>query len=427
MARVTPGEVPLELLGHGTVVNRGPGTVFYGDDQYVSTSSFDGQLVSGATVAIDGAMWVVSSSLADVAVINAPVTGGTGGGVTVISNQGAGVGALTQAELHRRLWAPKGLLNPAGAAVGDVLDMSIPDRMAGGASRTPTAGVLLTVGGLVVPAGRTVHGAGFVTAGSAGTGSNVWSLHMFDALTGTKLASTPDSAAAAVAASTDRSELFSTPYTAVQDTQVILGLLWNGGTAFNVAGITTNVRAHSMGTGPVENGTAGSAIANSAGVPSTLPTVTAAANKVCMWLTSMDNAPAADVSEGLSLTIQVGTVAATKTALLMPVQFPIKVTGVSLVLDNTAVATSDTNYWQVDVGRIASLQSAFGSIMATKTTQLTGGVAFLTNQAWTFDAVTFTAANQVLLKDDILALQLTRNGAPTNLQGLVVSVRYQIL
>jgi len=424
MARVIPGNAPLELVGYGTVVNSGPGTVYYGDDQYVSASANDGQLTAGQTTAISGAMWFVSDATgAEIGIVTSPTLAGVVGGS---SQTATSVGALPLSELHRKLWAPSGLLNPAGTAVGDILDISIPDRLAGGASRTPTAGQLLTVGGMVIPAGRTAHGAGFHTAGSAGTGSNVWSLHLFHAVTGAKLASTPDSAAAAVAASTDRSELFSTPYTAQVDTPVILGLLWNGGTAFNVAGITTNVHVHAIGTGPVENGTAGSGYANAAAVPGTLPAVTQAANKVCMWLTTKDAAPAADVSEGLDTTVVIGTVSATKTVLIKPVQFPITVRGVSLVLDNTAVATSDTDYWTVDVGRIPSLSSTFGSIMATKTTQVTGGVAFLTNQAWTFDAVTFTAANQTLVKDDILAIRCTKTGAPTNLQGMVASVRWQV-
>jgi len=113
-------------------------------------------------------------------------------------------------------------------------------------------------------------------------------------------------------------------------------------------------------------------------------------------------------------------------SLIKPVQFPITVRGVSLVLDNTAVAASDTDYWTVDVGRIPALSSSFGSIMATKTTQTTGGAAFLTNQAWNFDAVTFTAVNQTLVKDDILAIRFTKTGAPTNLQGMVASVRWQV-
>jgi len=56
---IRPGYVPFEVRGTGLLVNHGPGTVYYGDDQYVSTTSNDGTLTVGATVPIDGTMWVV--------------------------------------------------------------------------------------------------------------------------------------------------------------------------------------------------------------------------------------------------------------------------------------------------------------------------------------------------------------------------------
>ena len=161
-------------------------------------------------------------------------------------------------------------------------------------------------------------------------------------------------------------------------------------------------------------------------MPGTLPAVTNIANKICMWITTKDAAPAADVSEGLGDQMLVGTVSATSTVLFKPVMFPIIVRAASLILNNTAVAASDTDYWTVDIGKIPSLSSTFGSIMATKTTQATGGVAFLTNQVWNFNAVTWTAVNQVLVKDDVLAIRFTKTGAPTNLQAMTAAVRWQV-
>jgi hypothetical protein len=131
-----------------------------------------------------------------------------------------------------------------------------------------------------------------------------------------------------------------------------------------------------------------------------------------------------DNSESLTDTVQIGTVSITKVSLIKPVMFPIRVQAVSCILDNTALAASDTNYWTAEVGKLAALTGVFGSVMATKSTQATGGAAFLTQQAWTFDAITFSAANQLLVKDDVLAIRWTKFGTPANLQGLMVGIRW---
>jgi len=87
MARVIPGNAPINLLGYGTVVNWGPGTVYYGDDQFVTSSTADGQLLMGQMVAVNGAMWFGADTTgAEVGIIN---SGYGGNPVTAIAGTDA--------------------------------------------------------------------------------------------------------------------------------------------------------------------------------------------------------------------------------------------------------------------------------------------------------------------------------------------------
>jgi hypothetical protein len=420
MARVIPGNAPLNLTGYGTVVNSGPGTVYYGDDQYVSASAYDGQLTAGQTTSINGAMWFISDATgAEIGIISSPtLVGVTGGG----TQSATSVGAQPPSETKRKMWLPTGLTDPSAAAAGDAIDETSP-RLNGAQTVTPATGTAYAVG-LTVPAGRTVDSITFMSAGSGASGITGYFFALVKQSDLTVLAKSADSTAA-WPANTARTLLMTTPWTATQDTAVYAVIVMVASGMPSLTAFASHIQ--SVNRTPVMAGTSNSGLTNAASLPSPITApVQAAAGVPYASINSKTAAPAADVSEGLDSTVVVGTVSATKTVMLKPVQFPITVRGVSLVLDNTAVATSDTDYWTVDVGRIPSLSSTFGSIMATKTTQVTGGVAFLTNQAWTFDAVTFTAANQTLVKDDILCIRCTKTGAPTNLQGMVASVRWQV-
>lgn len=426
MARVAPGNAPLELLGYGTVVNWGPGTVFYGDDQFVSTSSFDGQLNPGDTTTISGGMWFVASGQpAEVAVINSPTS--SGGTSTVVSGAGgSAVGAVVPAEVKRKLWLPTGLTTPSAAAAGDAIDVTLDGRLSGSASVVVVSGEARGVGGLVLPAGRTLDSITFVSGSTAGAGLTNTVFFAVNPVTGAVLAKSADDASTTWPVNTPRTLLMATPYTATQDTPIAPYLLVTGTTMPTLSGVTTLAAVEGIGTGPSHNVKANTGLTNAASIPATITPATTTSNRPWASINSKTPAPAADVSEGLGDQVLVGTVSATTTVLFKPVMFPITVRAASLVLNNTAVAASDTDFWTVDIGKIPALSSTFGSIMATKTTQATGGVAFLTNQVWTFDAVTWTAANQTLVKDDILAFRFTKTGAPTNLQGMTAAVRWQV-
>jgi len=333
------------------------------------------------------------------------------------------LGATPVADLKRRMWIPTGLTDPSSAAAGDAFDESSP-RLNGAQTTTLASGTAYAVGNLIVPAGRTVDSITFMTAGSGASGITGYFFALVKQDDLTVLAKSADTTAA-WAANTARTLLMTTPWTAQQDTRVYAVVCMVASGMPSLSGYASHIQ--SINRAPVFGGSSSTGLTNAASLPSPIAApVQAAAGLPYASVNSKTAAPAADVSEGLDTTVVIGTVSATKTSLIKPVQFPITVRGVSLVLDNTAVAASDTDYWTVDVGRIPALSSSFGSIMATKTTQTTGGAAFLTNQAWNFDAVTFTAVNQTLVKDDILAIRFTKTGAPTNLQGMVASVRWQV-
>ncbi|HEY9522455.1 MAG TPA: hypothetical protein VIR33_04395 [Thermopolyspora sp.] len=346
-------------------------------------------------------------------------------GALVISggSSGAGVGAVAPSELKRKMWLPTGMLDPSSAAAGDAIDESSP-RLNGAQTTTLVSGTAFAVGNMVVPAGRTVDSITFETAGSGASGITGYFFALVKQDDLTVLARSAD-ATAAWAGNTARTLKMTTPWTATQDTRVYAVICMVASSMPSLSGYASHIQ--SINRAPVFCGTTNSGLTNAASLPSPINApVQASAGMPYASINSLTSTPAADVSEGLDTTVVLGSIAATKTAIVKPVQFPITVQGISLVLDNTAIASSDTDYWTAEVGKLAALTGVFGSIMATKTTKTTGGAPFLTNQAWTFDAVTFTAANQTLVKDDVLAIKFTKTGAPSTLQGLVASARYQI-
>lgn len=431
--RISPGNAPFPIRGTGTLVNSGPATVYYGDDQYVSTTSNDGSLAAGATVAIAGTMWLVGGPAdvdvrGDTSAVVGTGGGGGGSGQTIITQGGVGAGAVPHAELHRKNWLPTGMLDITGAAAGDVIDMTLPDRMSGQASTAAlTAGTLRLIGGLVVPAGRTVYGAGFMTSASAGTGANVSSMSLYRASDRVLLAKSADSAAAPIPANADRTQLFTTPWTATQDTPVLVGVLIVGGTMPGLSAITTAAKAHTLGTGPVDHGNADASLTGAATLPATAAAPTATTNKPLVWLTSTDAAPAADTSEGLFVSKDLASLSATDATgkVVLTAPCPIIVRDIRFV-STSALSVSDTDYWTFEFGRLRNPGNTYNAIV-TKSTQATGGGAVFAMTPYSFDQVAFDTNAQVLLKDDTLVLRPTKTGAPATINTPAVTVRYQIL
>src|SRR4051812_4362150 len=62
------GNAPIEVLCDGlTVVNNGPGTVYYGATRNVSTTTNSGSISSGGSVGLLGAQFFITSSSAELA------------------------------------------------------------------------------------------------------------------------------------------------------------------------------------------------------------------------------------------------------------------------------------------------------------------------------------------------------------------------
>lgn len=75
--RVFPNTAPQEIRGTGVLTNVGPSTVYYSDQQDFDQSTSDGSLASGATMNIDGALWLIGGP-AQVEVMGVPGSGGSG-------------------------------------------------------------------------------------------------------------------------------------------------------------------------------------------------------------------------------------------------------------------------------------------------------------------------------------------------------------
>lgn len=79
--RVFPNAAPQEILGTGTLVNAGPGTVYYSDRQDFTQGTALGSLTPGATRQISGALWLIGDGQVE-------VMGGPYGSAGEISGEG---------------------------------------------------------------------------------------------------------------------------------------------------------------------------------------------------------------------------------------------------------------------------------------------------------------------------------------------------
>lgn len=68
----------------------------------------------------------------------------------------------------------------------------------------------------------------------------------------------------------------------------------------------------------------------------------------------------------------------------------------------TDVAASDVNYLRLQINRYRDVGGY--DLIAEKTTKVTGGEPIVAKHLWSFDGVTFNAANAVLSRGDALAL-----------------------
>ena len=134
--RVAAGDAPRALRGSGTVVNYGPGTVFFGDDQFVSPDSADGQLGAGQSTVINGTLWFVASGVADVFV--APTAGAVSPGGELYAPRALAPTTAARETVVSTFQAGHGFAK--GSAAGTQTDDTAEYRLGSQALRMVTAG-----------------------------------------------------------------------------------------------------------------------------------------------------------------------------------------------------------------------------------------------------------------------------------------------
>lgn len=126
--------------------------------------------------------------------------------------------------------------------------------------------------------------------------------------------------------------------------------------------------------------------------------------------------------EELERATQLGTINATATRRLGPVNLDQRIGGLTLAT-SAAVAASDTNYWTISLQRLRAGQNPL--TIATRTTKATAGEAFTADQGWNFDAMPWLETARYLRKGDVMALAFTKTGTPADLIDVTVAVRYE--
>lgn len=343
---------------------------------------------------------------------------GTGSG-------GSGVGAVGPYELNISKWLPTGLLDLDTTAAGDAFASTLPTRINGSASGTMTSGTLRVVGGVTIPAGRTVDAITFVSSGTAGGGLTNTTFFLIKQSDRTILARSRDETTTTWGTNTARTLKMTTPWTATQDTPVYLGVLCVGTTMPTLSAITTLNASETLA--PIINANSTTAQTTGAGVASPVATLTSTSNRPLAFVSSLSAPPAADVSEGLLMSKNLGTYSTDGTFYIVGIaMFPMKVQALALA-GNTVLTANDTNYWTFQLGKLPATTSTFGSVVAQRTTQTTGGTSIFQNQAFTFDSASWDATNAVFLKDDVIAVKGLKTGTPSNVTFDTATLRYQVL
>lgn len=343
---------------------------------------------------------------------------GTGSG-------GSGVGATSPVEIQRKTWMPTGLLDVDTSAAGDAFACTLPDRINGTGSGVVTSGTVRVFGGITVPAGRTVDSITFLSGGTAGAGLTNTTFFLVRQSDRVILARSRDETTTTWAANTARTLKMTSAWTATADTPVYVGLLCVGTTMPNLSAVSTQAATESLT--PNTNGTSTTGQTTGAAVASPIAALTGTSNRAIAFVNSLTAAPASDVSEGLLVTKALGSFATDGTMYIIgTAMFPMKLQALALTQTGSNTA-SDTNYWTLQLGKIPALSSTFGSIVAQRSTQATGGSSWFQFQAFTFDAATWDATNSVFTKDDVIAVKGVKTGAPTNITSVDATLRYQVL
>lgn len=133
-----------------------------------------------------------------------------------------------------------------------------------------------------------------------------------------------------------------------------------------------------------------------------------------------------DLMVSVSLFPRGHTLSGTDSSPVLIAPFPLRVTSVALTFwQNTDIATSDTNYWTVEV-RKGDPDGVTHTTIATRTTKSTGGVSWLRRVPWVFDTNLFDEPE--VDAGQTLNIAFYTTGTPTGIGGpIVATVGYEPL
>lgn len=138
-----------------------------------------------------------------------------------------------------------------------------------------------------------------------------------------------------------------------------------------------------------------------------------------------DGGDAVRVSETFESVWHPTALSATAAIAVASPPYSFKVVGARILTDQSGggnVATSDTNYWLVQV-RVVGAGTT--SALAGKTTQATGGEQITHRTLWTFDGVSGLPSAAIDGSIYGIDFAFTRNGTPSNVPPLICQVRYE--
>lgn len=116
-------------------------------------------------------------------------------------------------------------------------------------------------------------------------------------------------------------------------------------------------------------------------------------------------------------TATLGAVAATGDSFIFTTNRPVYIERIDIV-SSTGIATSDVNYWEVQVNNITQTLDLLSAVKSTKTT---GGTAVTANTVWSLTP----DQNQTLASGDVLVLEFVKTLAPDPFTNTFVVVHYR--
>lgn len=128
------------------------------------------------------------------------------------------------------------------------------------------------------------------------------------------------------------------------------------------------------------------------------------------------------IEELTASSVLTGTISSSVSYSMFVAPFACRIVAASVVQQGATITTSDTNYWTVDIRKFTG-DPGVATIMASKTTKVTGGEQVPANADWNFDAAAWS--NNTLAKGEIVNIGFTKTASAANWDRANVTIRYE--